>query len=381
MKKINLTKNISNLELIKENDKMYFMKRNLIDICNELSISSDKFNDQNVDRVIRILQQYMNKYDRIIYHVFSDYVFLNEEIHSTLATNLDYVIGCVLKNSYKQKYIKPIKKQVERKFSYAKEINEQMYKNLVVEEEEKYYNSMKKTILKLYDHIYLAMHQYSTLKESDKEFGVKATKYLDPVKAEVNKKINDELSSFSSSFTSQLLAIIGIFTAMSFMVFGSLDSLGGIFENITNAHVLKTLIFISLWGLCISNLIFVFMYFIGRLVKATKNEENNYGITYLLHKKLVCLADLILVAMLAISSWLYFVDSKDVGIWFVNMVQSNPILFSVIVIGIILLFFGVGVYWVFKDNLIWRWNKTGKINKASLQGSLEMAIDEGDVDC
>ncbi|MDB2103620.1 hypothetical protein PMW00_11365 [Clostridium paraputrificum] len=381
MVKIDFTKNVSKTKTTNEDDKIYFMKRYLLDICEELSISSDKFNEQSVNRVIKKLQQYMDRYDRIIYHVFSDYVFENENIHGTLATNLDFVIESVLKNSYKQKYIKTIKRQIEKKFSYAKDISEQMYENWIEEEEDKQYNNMKKTILKLYDHINLAIHQYSTLKESDKEFGVKIMKHLDPVKNEVDKKMNDELSNFSSSFTSQLLAIIGIFTAMSFMVFGSLDSLGGIFENITNAHTLKTIIFISLWGLCISNLIFVFMYFIGRLVKATRNEENNYGITYLLHKKLVCLADLILVTVLAISSWLYFVDFKDVGSWFVNIVQSKPILSSGIVIGVIILFFVGGVCWIFKDNLLLKEHKVKESDDRILQGNLETAIDKADISC
>lgn len=382
MVKINVTKNVSEEKFTEKKDKIYFMKRDLIEICDNLSISSSEFNEQSVELVIKKLHRYINRYDRIIYHVCSDYVFLHEDIHSTLASNLDYFIGYALKNSYKQKYINNnIQTQIEKKFSYMKEFDERMYESFVNEEKEKNYNNMKKTILKLYDHINLAMHQYSTLKESDKEFGEKVVKYLNPVKNEVDKKMNEELSNFSSSFTSQLLAIIGIFTAMSFMVFGSLDSLGGIFKNIANAHTLKTIIFISLWGLCISNLIFVFMYFIGRLVKTTKNEENNYGITYLLHKKLVCLADLILVTMLASSSWLYFVDSKNVGSWFVDMVQSKPIFCSGIAIGIIFLFFGYGLYWIFKDNLLFKKYKVEERDNRSVQGNLEMAADKEDINC
>lgn len=59
----------------------------------------------------------------------------------------------------------------------------------------------------------------------------------------------------SKEMNSQLLTMIGIFTALAFLVFGGINSLDNVFSE--GVPVLKLMVVGSVWGLCILNLVFV----------------------------------------------------------------------------------------------------------------------------
>ena len=69
--------------------------------------------------------------------------------------------------------------------------------------------------------ITLASQQYTMLKQSDTEYDEKFQKRITAYKEEMSKEMN-----------TQMITMVGIFTALAFLIFGSISSLDGVFENI-----------------------------------------------------------------------------------------------------------------------------------------------------
>ena len=69
----------------------------------------------------------------------------------------------------------------------------------------------------------------------------------------------------TKEMNTQLISLIAIFTALSFIVFGGISSLDNIFDGVKDIPVTKLMIVGSIWCFCIMNLVFVFMFFVGKL--------------------------------------------------------------------------------------------------------------------
>lgn len=103
--------------------------------------------------------------------------------------------------------------------------------------------------------ITLASQQYTMLKQSDTEHDEKFQKRITAYKEEMSKEMN-----------TQMITMVGIFTALAFLIFGSISSLDGVFENI-DLPLFKVISIGLIWGICVSNMIFVFLYCIGKMTK------------------------------------------------------------------------------------------------------------------
>ena len=240
-------------------------ERYIIEICNKLFFSTVDFKTQEVYDQIR---DYINKYERFLYSTISNYIF--HEVKDEKGLSIVNVNIGVL-------------------FQY---LDMQQKDNKVSKDE---YEKMKKVLLKIYDHVNLANRQFVELKESDDEFKKKMQNYMAPYQ----EKISKEMSM-------QLLTMVSIFTALAFLMFGGMSSLGSIFSN-HELPVLKVIIIGCVWGLCTLNIIFVFLFCVGKMTKidfaSTSKKDSN-----IIHKYFVVWwSDLIIITVLAGSLWTYFV--------------------------------------------------------------------------
>lgn len=213
---------------------------------------------------------------------------------------------------------------------------ETMYKYLLKDDElcEEIKNderdTLKKIVYKLWDHILLATNQYIQLKNKDEELDSNFQKNFTKEKDKISIKIEQS----SHSLTNQLISIVGIFTAMAFLVLGGLDSLSSIFENISNnISTLKVSFICLLWGLFIFNTIYLFVYLVGRLIEKDNKKEDRYNSRIsnllgmnikseklnskdILQKHLILFfGNAILLVVLTLIGWLYFIKNDFCG-WY-----------------------------------------------------------------
>ena len=69
------------------------MEDEIESICNMLIKASDRFNDESINEVICKIEDYINKYDRIMYSTISNYIYsLSDEKRETFSINLERIV-------------------------------------------------------------------------------------------------------------------------------------------------------------------------------------------------------------------------------------------------------------------------------------------------
>ena len=231
---------------------------------------------------INKLVEYINKYNRIQYSFLSELIYRSDEDERlTIYTNLDSLIN----------------------FS-----SESEFDLLFKDQDDSKKSQIKKTLLKIWDHSNLASAQYTELTRDD--FYEKF--YAE--KQEIEREYQDLINSEGKKINRELIAMVAIFTAMSFLVFGGLNSLSAILSQTLNEiPVLTICVECFIWGLCIYNMIYLFMYLIGKLIK----EEIASRVSTKFYKRhLVFLfGNGIIIVALIITGWLYFIQT-DLNGWY-----------------------------------------------------------------
>lgn len=69
-------------------------------------------------------------------------------------------------------------------------------------------------------YLFFQSQQYIMLKQTDEEYDEKFKARISSFKEDMSKDMN-----------AQMITMVGIFTALAFLIFGSISSLDGIFEN------------------------------------------------------------------------------------------------------------------------------------------------------
>lgn len=259
---------------------------------NHLEVANAMFDEENAfDDLIK----YLNEYDRILYAPISNRIYKlygsKENFDAgNILSNLDELVTYALDNV--------------RIFEKAEKCE--------TEEEKRYVENAFKVILKIRDHVTLANHQYSALKQSDEEYRNKFQKYIPEIKEEITKEM-----------TSQLITLVGIFTALAFLVFGSITSLDGIFENL-ELPIFKTMSIGIIWGLCISNMIFVFLYCVGKMTKLSFAVENESGDSIWKQYSIVWWTNFFLFSLLCFTLWGHFIQQTEISKWVVDNVIGDP---------------------------------------------------------
>lgn len=142
--------------------------------------------------------------------------------------------------------------------------------------------------------------------------------------------------------------MVSIFTALAFLIFGGISSLDSIFSA-KNLIIIRIITLAIVWGLVMLDLLFVFLFCIGRLTNLTKKRKNVFK-----QYKIVWITNYLLIMLFMFSLWFYFIDSNGINAELL-MFTKNHHLFTLIggTLGIALLFavFGI-VLWraMFKQN-------------------------------
>jgi hypothetical protein len=161
---------------------------------------------------------------------------------------------------------------------------------------------LRKVLVKLWDHINLANHQYNQLKESDEEFD---KKFGERFKSAANKSLNE----FSKEMNTQLLTLVGIFTALAFMVFGSITGLSNLITNVKQP-VPRLIILGCVWGIAVLNLVFVFLFCVGKMTNANFASTDNPSASIWEKYPIVWWSDFAIGSILVLSSWLYYLKNR-----------------------------------------------------------------------
>lgn len=163
-----------------------------------------------------------------------------------------------------------------------------------------------KLIYKLYDHCNLANTQrdaYNQTRNSIKE-NVDAS-FEEKYKKEFDSKIKPEMESVQKEITSQLIGLVSMFTALSFIIFGGTQMLDSILDNIRLSTISRMICVGFLWTLCMSMLFYIFVWFIIKIMKP--NETNIFTNKF---KKLFWIYIGILMLILIVFTVLSFVCPK-----------------------------------------------------------------------
>lgn len=126
---------------------------------------------------------------------------------------------------------------------------------------EKIRNEENILLVKFIDHVDLTICQYRQLSQLDKKIS-----NLDQKASDIKK----DIVSTTKDLTAQLVGLISIFTALSFLLFGSISMLDNLLRNVQETPILKIIILGAIWSLCIMNMFFLFVKLISRIADDKK---------------------------------------------------------------------------------------------------------------
>ena len=292
----------------KAKEKLDKMSREMDEICKMLFDATKEFDEKNAFKQIC---QYIREYDRLLYTNISIYIFKatsNEEF-SSFQTNIDKLLN----------------------YSFGEEVDEKVSK--VESKDEKFLiKKSQKVILKIYDHVNLANRQFLELKETDEEYAKKFRTNVEPIKREMTTEMSN-----------QLITLVGIFTAIAFVVFGGISSLDNIFQGgMQNIPILKLLMTGLIWGICMVDLIYVFLFCVGKITKLSIKSSDNPKDNLVQKYPIVFWSNFLLISLLLIVSWLYYLEQNNSLTWFDNIVNKNDMWITIIGFVIISLLIVVG---------------------------------------
>lgn len=297
------------------NNKLQEMEYALRKFFQRLAQTNEQF---DAEHAFDELFNYITLYDRILYSTISNIIYFDYENPGTfdpagtLLSNLDALV------------------------SYAESDNNisMKKKNINEHQTEEAVDDTRKAILKIWDHVTLASQQYQILKQTDEEYDEKFKRRIAGYKEEMSKEMN-----------AQMITMVGIFTALAFLIFGSISSLDGIFENI-QMPLFKTMSISLIWGLCVLNMIFIFLYCIGKMSKLNFKANMHSNTSIFQRYPIIWWTNLMLILLLLITSWGYFIQQNKIGEWLIRISNNNPclifvigsvIILSIIVAGVLLL--------------------------------------------
>ena len=157
------------------------------------------------------LHEYIYQEDRLLYTNITNYIFAlnSEEKFGIMQTNLDNVIRYIYSDRFENDY--------PWKASHKNQRNP--------------YERTKRTVLKLWDHMNLAKRQIATFNMKDEDYSKIVDEKMKIAANELSKEVNG-----------QLISLVGIFTALSFLVFGGISSLDNIFAGSKDIPIIKLII-------------------------------------------------------------------------------------------------------------------------------------------
>lgn len=301
-----------------EKDLTEEMTEKISGLCTALLTDNSKFEKEKIfDEIL----DYISTYDRILYAPISNTIYACYNDHDieegrrligTLNSNIIAVVN------YSQGEL------IANKINTSKD------------EKKKKLTDTKKAILKIWDHINLAQQQYSALKQTDEEYRTKFDESIAPIKENIERDIN-----------SQLITLVGIFTALAFLIFGGISSLDNAFSH-SELPLLKLMITGSIWGLCILNLIFVFLFCIGKMTNLNFTSTEDKDATIFQKYPIVWWCNFLVISIMFMSMWGYYITQKNIHTWFDTLCLNSPIWATIIGSGLILVVITITAYKLIK---------------------------------
>lgn len=294
-----------------KNDHIDSMSFDMLKLCKELSrsVANGKFDSMHW---LGELRKYISKNDnRLLYSDISNYIFnLSDEEFTTFTTNLDSVLNVA---------------------AALRGTNVEQDKNLY------------KTLLKFFDHVNLAHRQNSMFSNKQQD-----------IDNEIERLLGPKIQDITKDMTSQLVGLVSIFTALSFLIFGGISSLQNTFNSLSAAanaqnSILPTLIVTLAWAFCLMNLLFGFMYFVLRIVKPPVSQiQTNIVQRY----PVVFLCDYILLLLFVVLCGSWFAERNGVGqtvfSFFVCDHREITFIFAIVLIAVFFSYLGYKLYALYK---------------------------------
>ena len=136
-----------------------------------------------------------------------------------------------------------------------------------------------------------------------------------------------------------MLTVVGIFTALAFVAVGGISSLGGILSGLQSGQLLKLLIVACVWGIGMLNVVFIFLFGIGKLTK--KELKSNDSDKIRKRYPAYFWSNYILISLILVFGWLYYSHNRSAYSWVDGLINLNPEVVGLV--GLVLLFVLIGL--------------------------------------
>ena len=283
------------------------MSKAVTELFDKISVDTSAF-DCNI--LCKEILEYISRHERLMYSIITNLIFeCKEEKYAVIQTNLDKMLDHV----------------------YGDEFNEEIEATNGEQREELY--KVQKFVLKLWDHVNLAKRQYSSFKESEEGYYAIVDKRMAQTEVNMTKEMN-----------TQLISLVSIFTALSFILFGGITSLDNIFSGAKDIPITKLMITGTIWCFCIMNLVFVFMFFVAKMTKLDVKSTENINANIVQRYPLICWCNLFLVSLLVILCWINYVRNADFRLEILQFFHKNADICFVIGSVAIVIFIGLLVH-------------------------------------
>lgn len=275
-------------------EKLQGMQDELWKFLRHLDEPNERFNAETAfDELLR----YINNHDRVLYSAISNEIYAR---YSNSKATIDPA-GTLLSN-------------LDALVQYSLNENNISNKKATLSEHqtEQVVDDTRRIVIKIWDHVTLASQQYVMLKQSDEEYDAKFKERISRYKEEMSKEMN-----------SQMITMVGIFTALAFLIFGSISSLDNIFEDV-ELPLFKVMSIGLIWGLCVSNMIFVFLYCIGKMTKLNFKSNPSSGANIFQRYPVVWWTNFLLLSLLMLTSWGWFVQCTKISKMIISLASTSP---------------------------------------------------------
>lgn len=145
-----------------------------------------------------------------------------------------------------------------------------------------------------------------------------------PVQEKINDEMKTSITELSRNMSEQLLTLIGIFTALAFLLFGGISSLENIFSDIQTVSLLKLVILGCIWGLCLVNLIFVFLFCVSKMTKLSFSSTENRNASIFQKYPIFWWTNYIIISILSVASILFYINKNNMLKWVDNICNAIP---------------------------------------------------------
>lgn len=286
--------------------------------CDSLMLNAGEFDES---KAFELLRGYILNHERILYTPISNKIYACYDEHPEDA---DQLLENMISNA-----------GLLVTFSNTPDIQKKLNGT---SKEAKSYKDTSKSLLKIWDHINLAKQQYSVLKQSDAEFQDKFMKKFDA-------DVRPEMDKMSKDLNSQLLSMVGIFTALAFLIFGGISSLDNLFSD-QSISISRLMILGSIWGLGIMNIVFVFLFCVGKMTHVNFKSNQSEDSTIFQKYPVVWWCNYFMAFILVLSCWLHALSSNNGLIWLYRKIKCSSLIVSTVGTGFMVVLFFLFAKWL-----------------------------------